>query len=106
MGEWSYNLGRPKRSTIAGPDKVHGYKEEPQPAFIEGKVLDKATLSLKDLVGMDDATVILQLANGPDGPAKSIGLTGAWFAAEGTANANSAEIDVRFESDLEGEEIT
>lgn len=104
MGDWSYNLGLPKRSTLMGPDRVHGFKEEPQPAFIEGKILDKDTLKLKELVGAENMTVVLELARGPDGPAKTIMLSGAWFASEGTAGANSAEIDARFESDQEGEE--
>lgn len=105
MGEWNYNLGLPKRSTIAGPDRVHGFKEEPQPAFIEGKILDKGSLNMKELVSAEDLTVVLELARGPDGPQKTIMLSSAWFASEGTAGANSAEIDARFESDKEGEEI-
>ena len=31
----TYNLGHPKRETIMGASRGHGYKETPQPSFIE-----------------------------------------------------------------------
>lgn len=105
MGEWKYNLGIPKRKSLVGPDGVHGYQEEPQPAFIEGKILDKGSLDLAAVMTLEGVTAVLKLASGPDGPAKAICLTDAWQSAEGDVSANNAEIDVRFESENQAEEI-
>ncbi|HEY0190804.1 MAG TPA: phage tail tube protein [Kofleriaceae bacterium] len=91
-GNFSYNLGRPKREGMVGSDRVHGYKETPQIAFIEGAITDRGTLDLAALVTLDGATVTLTLANG-----KVIVLRDAWFASEGTASSEEAEIAVRFE---------
>lgn len=91
-GSWSYNLGRPMREAIVGSDVVHGYKETPQVAFIEGEITDRGTLNLATLVGLTDVTVTLSLANG-----KVIVLRSAWFAGEGTGNSEEGNIAVRFE---------
>jgi hypothetical protein len=45
-GEFTYDLGQPKRTAIIGADGVHGYMEEPQVAFIEGKITDRGTLDV------------------------------------------------------------
>jgi hypothetical protein len=71
---------------------VHGYKEVPQAAFIEGEITDRSTFDLDDLVTIVDATVTLELANG-----KVIVLRSAWFAGEGTGNTEEGNIAVRFE---------
>ena len=99
-GSWSYNLGRPMREAILGSDTVHGYKETPQVAFIEGEITDRSSLDLARLVTMTDATVTLELANG-----KVIALRDAWFSGEGTGNSEEGNISVRFEGSG-AEEIT
>lgn len=91
-GNFTYNLGRPKREPLVGADGVHGYKETPQVAFIEGEITDRGTLDLNGLVTMKDATVTLELANG-----KVIALRDAWYASEGTGNTEEGNIGVRFE---------
>lgn len=98
-GEFSYNLGAPKREALIGPDRVHGFKETAQVAYIEGSLRDRKTLDLQTLVNQDSATVTLQLANG-----KLIVLREAWFAGDGTANTDSAKVDVRFEG-MSAEEV-
>jgi hypothetical protein len=98
-GNFTYNLGRPKREGIVGSDGVHGYKETPQVAFIEGEITDRGNLDLAKLVTMFGATVTLELANG-----KVIVLRDAWFASEGTGNTEEGNIAVRFEG-ANGEEI-
>jgi hypothetical protein len=98
-GSFSYNLGRPKREAVVGMDTVHGYKETPQVAFIEGVITDRQGLDLEALVTARDVTVTLQLANG-----KVIVLRDAWFAAEGSATTEEGEISVRFEG-IGGEEV-
>lgn len=91
-GSWTYNLGNPKRETIIGADGVHGFKETPQPKFIEGAITDRGNLDLAALTSTIGATVTLQLSNG-----KTIVLGNAWYAGEGTASTEEAEIPVRFE---------
>jgi len=98
-GSWSYNLGRPVRTAVVGADGVHGYRESPQVAFIEGAITDRGDLDLTALVGMKDATITLDLANG-----KTFVLSQAWFSGEGTATTEEGEVAVRFEGQ-KGEEL-
>jgi hypothetical protein len=91
-GSFTYNLGRPMREAVVGADGVHGYRETPQVAFIEGTTTDKGDLDLSALVGLTDATVMLELAN-----RKTVVLAGAWFAGEGSATTEEGEVAVRFE---------
>lgn len=92
-GEFTYNLGNDLREAIIGADGVHGYKETPQVAFIEGAITDRSDLDLDALAQSDNITVTLELANG-----KTIVLSNAWFASEGSVTTGEAEIAVRFES--------
>lgn len=91
-GDFSYNLGRPMREAIVGSDGIHGFKETPQVAFIEGAITDRGTLDLATLVTGRDLTVTLALSNG-----KTIVLGEAWFAGEGSGSTEEAEIAVRWE---------
>lgn len=99
-GNFTYNLGRPKREAIVGADSVHGYKETPQVAFIEGEITDSRGLDLGKLVTGDGVTITLELANG-----KVISLSDAWYAAEGTGNTDEGNLPVRWESRQQGQEI-
>jgi Phage tail tube protein len=98
-GNFTYNLGRPKREAVIGADAVHGFKEVPQTAFIEGEITDREDLDLDKLVKLENATVTAQLANG-----KTFVLRDAWFAGDGTGNTDEGNITVRFEG-MSGEEI-
>lgn len=91
-GNFTYNLGKPKREGVIGADTVHGYKETPQIPFVEGEITDRNELSLEDLVTLDEATITLELANG-----KVIALSEAWYAGEGTGNTEEGNIACRFE---------
>lgn len=91
-GNFSYNLGREKRESIVGADRIHGYKAMPQVAFIEGEITDRGTLDLDRLVMGENLTITLELAND-----KVILLREAFFASEGTANTEEANIAVRWE---------
>lgn len=97
-GNFEYNLGLPVRETIVGSDGVHGFMEKPQPAFVAGEITDSSSLSLEALVSIESATVVLQLAVGPNGPAKAIVLSDAAFIGEGTGNSEEGNIEVRFEA--------
>ncbi|SDI55384.1 phage tail tube protein [Pseudomonas abietaniphila] len=99
-GNFTYNLGKPKREGVVGADTVHGYKETPQVPFIEGEITDRQELSLEDLVTLDDATITLELSNG-----KVITLSEAWFAGEGTGNTEEGNIACRFEG-MSAEEVS
>lgn len=91
-GNFTYNLGAPKREAIIGSDGVHGFKEMPQVASIEGAITDRGTLALEDLVKGRDLTITLTLSNG-----KMISLRNAWFAGDGNASTEESEIEVRWE---------
>lgn len=98
-GNYTYNLGQPKREAVVGADAVHGYKETAQAAFIEGEITDARSVDLTGLTRVTNATVMLQLGSG-----KVISLRNAWFAGEGTGNTEEGNFPVRFEA-LSGEEI-
>jgi hypothetical protein len=99
-GNFTYNLGGPLREAIVGSDGVHGFKETPQVAFIEGEITDRGTVDLAALVRIVGATVTLDLNNG-----KMVVLNEAWYAGEGTGNSEEANIAVRFEG-KDAEEIS
>lgn len=98
-GNFTYNIGAPKRDAIVGADAIHGYKEVPQIPFIEGEITDNPNVDLELLVKTENATVTLELANG-----KVISLREAWYAGEGTGNTEEGNIGARFEA-ISGEEI-
>lgn len=91
-GNFTYNLGKPKRDAVLGADVVHGYKEAVQVPFIEGEITDSRDMSLEALLLAEDKTITLELANG-----KVIVLREAWYAGEGTGNTEEGNIAVRFE---------
>lgn len=99
-GNFTYNIGRPKKEGVVGADATHGYKEMPQIAFIEGEITDRDTLNLSRFLGITNSTVMLRLANG-----KTIVLRQAWNASEGTGNTEEGNMSVRFEG-MSAEEIT
>ena len=99
-GEWTYNLGRPKRTMVVGADGIHGYTEEPQPAWIDGEITDRGNLDVNALVTLTNATVTARLANG-----KIVTLGGAIFTGDGDVGMKEGNIKVRFESDI-AEETT
>jgi len=98
-GEFTYNIGRPKREAVVGQDGTHGYKEIPQVSFIEGTITDKEDLNLENVLLTKDSQVTIELANG-----KVIVIRDAWFAADGNVTSSEGEIEVRYEG-MDGEEI-
>lgn len=95
-GNFTYNLGRPMREGIVGADGMHGFKETPQPGFIEGEFTDRGDLDQEALVAMTGVSVSLTLGN-----EKMIMLTEAYYASEGTGNSEEANIAVRFEGNAQ-----
>ena len=95
-GAFTYNLGRPKREAIVGADGMHGYKETPQPGFVEGELTDRLDFDLDALTKLDGATVTLELANG-----KVIVLRDAYYAGDGEGSTEEGNLKVRFEGKAE-----
>jgi len=92
-GNYTINPGQDKREAVLGADGVHGYKETPQVAYIEGAMTDHPDLGVADFVNITGSTVTLQLNNG-----KTWVLEDAWYAGEGNITTEEGEIAVRFES--------
>jgi hypothetical protein len=100
LGDATYNLGVPKRTAVLKADgRPGGYTEEGQVPFIEVDVLDRPDLDLKAFLGVSDATVTVDLANG-----KSVVLSHAWYAGEGTGESKNGSVKSRWEG-LEAVEI-
>lgn len=97
-GDFTYNLGNPKRMPVMGSDTVHGFTEEPQIGFIEGEFTDMLTLKMGALTKIEGATVTIKLGVG-----KMFVLNNAYYAGEGTVNTKEGNIGVRFEG--RGEEV-
>jgi hypothetical protein len=92
-GNFTYDIGKPKKEAVTGFDGVHGFKETPKPAFIEGEITDSLDLDLGKLFDTVGATINLELAVG-----KSIVLRDAWYAGDGTGETEEGNIKVRFEA--------
>ena len=98
-GNWTYNIGAPKREALHSTDqRTIGYKEGPMTPFVEGEITDQRDLVLADFVNLTDTTITLELAND-----KVFTLRNAWFAADGNVQTEEGNIQVRFEG-LEAEE--
>lgn len=93
-GNFTYNLGHPKRTGVIGAEAVHGYTETPQLAFVDGEITDNDGVDLATLLDSRDVVVTLQLGSG-----KVIVMNHAYFAGEGTGNTEEGNIGVRFEAD-------
>lgn len=98
-GNFTYNIGIPRKEGVVGADRMHGFKETPQIPFVEGEITDRSDISIEKLRSITDATVTLELANG-----KIIVIRQAWEASEGTGNTEEGNAEVRFEG-MSGEEI-
>lgn len=86
-GEFTYNLGLPKRTPVVGADGVHGYKEEPQAPKISGKITDEGGLSLAEILTLRNTPVSLELANG-----KVIEGRACYYTGEGDVTTGEGEI--------------
>jgi len=88
----TYNLGLPTREAVVGADGVHGYMEKQQTPYIACKISDGPDVDLEALVQGRGETVTLELING-----KTVVLREAWWAGAGEVNAETGEIDARWE---------
>ena len=100
IGDFTYNLGIPKKETVVGADRIHGYKEMPQVAYVEGEVRDRDDLDLEALRRITNGTVTLDLANG-----KTVAFQECVEVSDGTVGTENANVQIRFESGRPGEEV-
>lgn len=98
-GDFTYNLGRPKKTAIIGSSKVNGFYTEAQAPFIEGAITDAKDLDLAAFLDTVDATITLELQIG-----KVIVLRQAAYVGEGTVSPKEGQVPVRFEG-LSCEEV-
>jgi hypothetical protein len=63
-GQFGYRVSKVNRSTIAGQDDIHGYKEMPVQGHIKCQLTDTHGLSVSSLNAMTNVTVVAELANG------------------------------------------
>jgi hypothetical protein len=99
-GAFTIQPGLPKRDAIVGADGIHGYKETPQAAYVEGAITDHADLDTVAFRQITNATVTVRLNAG-----KTWLLEDAWYAGEGSMSTDEGEIGVRFESRHKAKEV-
>lgn len=92
-GNFSFDTGEPLREAVVGHDRVHGYKELPKVAFIEGEITDGPTLDLQALANMTNVTCTLKHPNG-----KIFVWRNAWYAGAMEVNTEEGNLPFRFES--------
>jgi len=94
----NYNMGNPLRETLIGPDGIHGYKETPQVAFIEGEVRVTKGFKVKEFTTLTQVTVLAKLANGT-----KVMVSDAHYENEGTAETEEGKLPFKFVSDYADE---
>ena len=100
VGNFTINIGKPKREGLVGPDRVHGYKELPQIPKISGEIRDGSALNVTNkILNMKGASVVAFVANG-----KSYLFEDAYYCGDG--NIETEEGKIQFEAEaLSAEEI-
>jgi len=98
IGSFTCGYGTPKREALIGSDGVHGYKETPQVAFIEGEIRDRADLDLKALFNSSEVTAHVEFGNG-----KGWAVRDGWYAGDATVQTEEANVGIRIEGP-DGEE--
>lgn len=93
-GEFSYGYGYETRTSVNGVDRIHGFRTEVVPPFVEGEITDTGDISLEAIAGLTDATITLELGNG-----KIFALYHAFSVnPDGmVGNTDESNIAVRFE---------
>ena len=99
-GEFTYNLGVPKREVVVGSDEVHGFSEKPQAPMLEGAITDSDELDVKTILSLRDSLATLDLANG-----KTFVLREAFYAGDGNIKTDEGEIEFKLNG-TEAEEIS
>ena len=90
--EFSWDPGPVERETMMSLSGVDGYRELPVAAYIAGKFRDAQSVNVSGFVGLTDATVVVQLANG-----KQVVGHNLWYIARPAVSGADATFDFRFE---------
>ena len=91
-GEFTFNLGKPKRQAEKnGALGVAGFSAEAQVPYVDGEIYDLESLDVEDLLDTENATIVLELYNG-----KTFFLYSAYFCGEGE-NTTKGRLKVRVE---------
>ena len=95
VGDYTLNLGRPKREGQMGPNQRHqGYKETAQIPSVKGKVRKSSSLNItQDLLDMVDATVVVE---GPDNTRYL--YQGAYYSGDGDIELENGEVQLEVEA--------
>jgi hypothetical protein len=92
VGTFTYHLGTPRREVLVGPDRVHGFKEEPMAPFIKGESRDSYGTDVKnDICLLTNATIVLKIAN-----SKRIMFEKAVYTGSGEVETGEGKINLEF----------
>tara|TARA_Y100000310_G_scaffold344838_1_gene459889 strand:- start:10921 stop:11280 length:360 start_codon:yes stop_codon:yes gene_type:complete len=91
-GNFSINMGIPVKEPIMGAGgELQGYKEVPQPGYIEGEITDSKKITISKLQNLEDATVTIRYGSG-----KVVMCSEAFYSHEGTFTTEEAAVPVKF----------
>jgi tail tube protein len=90
--EFSWDPGPVERETLISLSGVDGYKESPVAAYISGKFRDAQSVNVSGFVGLTNATIVVQLANG-----KQVVGHNLWYIGRPGVTGADATFDFRFE---------
>lgn len=92
-GSFTYNLGKPQKTSVIGAAEPLGYSEAPKAAYIEGETVHLSELDLAALIDTTNATIDLTLPNG-----RVFVMREAFYAGDGEGSTEEGAVKVRFES--------
>lgn len=96
-GDATYSATRWKRETLTGQSGVQGFSKNPRAGKIGFTVRDAGNLSVQSFNNMEDATIVLQLANG-----KTVSGDAMWEVSD-SIEVNTQ--DGTFKVEFEGPEV-
>jgi hypothetical protein len=90
-GVATYRIGGKMRDDVVGQDAVHGFSEKPSPCVLSLLLSDSLLFDLKVENQVQDATIVLQLANG-----KSVSFRNAWGHGDWEGESSEGEIKAEY----------
>lgn len=90
--EFTWDPGPVERETMSSLSGIDGYKESPAAAYISGKFRDAQSVNVSGFVGLTNATIVVQLANG-----KQVVGHNLWYIGRPGVSGADATFDFRFE---------
>lgn len=91
--KFGYSPATVKRETIAGMDRVHGFKQTPTPGVMKATIRDAGNMSVAAFNALTSSTVVAELING-----KTIIGRGCWTVDSQEVDSEEATFDVEFNS--------